>query len=116
MWGRGRGTGTSEDGVQGQEISPDGRAHHGEGEEEEFEDYGAERGGAVRIARGVGGRWGWKVMSGGVRGSESGKAKGAYAGTAGAMLLFWEGWEGASSLSRRVFSEERMRRDVIVGG
>lgn len=38
---RERGKGTSEDGVQRQEISPDRRADHGEGEEEEFEDYGA---------------------------------------------------------------------------
>jgi hypothetical protein len=40
----------------------------------------------------------------------------AYAGTAGAMLLFLEGREGESSLSRRVFSEERMRREVMMMG
>lgn len=39
--GGGGGGGTSEDGMQCQEIGPDGRADHGEGEEEEFEDYGA---------------------------------------------------------------------------
>jgi hypothetical protein len=40
----------------------------------------------------------------------------AYAGTAGAMLLFLEGREEESSLSRRVFSEERMRREVMMMG
>lgn len=32
------------------------------------------------------------------------------------MLLFLEGREGESSLSRRVFSEERMRREVMMMG
>jgi len=56
----------------------------------------------------------WDGVLGGRVGE--GDGRGAYAGTAGAMLLFWVGREGESSLSRRVFSEERMRRDVMMMG